>query len=96
MNMLKWDRVNIYDCLCICIFNVLVYFMCTPYFRSAYSGELMFVKCFVSEIIREQTGIFADLSLFLPRTMKMKNSMNKNLFIHCYPLFCDHVWYKKA
>lgn len=85
MNMLKWDGVNIYDCLCICILNVLVYFMCNLYFMRAYRGELMFVRYFVSEIICEQTGMFADLSLFLLRIFETEKFSESESFHSLLP-----------
>lgn len=96
MNMLKWDGVNIYDCLCICIFNVPVYFMWNLYFMSAYRGEFMFVRGFVSEIICEQTVMFADLHLFPLRTLVNEKFSGQDFFSFTVTLFCDYVWYKGA
>lgn len=56
------------------------------YFTSAYR-ELMFVRGLVSEIICEQTAMFADLSLFLLRTFVNEKFSEQEFFSFSVTLY---------
>lgn len=95
MNMLKWDGVNIYGYLCICIFKVFVYFMCNLYFIGCRQRRTNIVRRFVSEIICEQTNVCWPLSFSLKKICEWKIQWTRIFFIHYYPLFCSYFRMKR-